>query len=119
MIKPELEWLLASWVRLVRSRWAATGMSREDRAVLLRQRLKDLAAARAVGATINELVATVALARLRAGPEQPRGPQPLPDVLTLTMGSAWIGGPDRYPSPNVVSDAWRARIEETSCATCY
>ncbi len=60
MSKPESEpeWLLSSWVRLVQSRWAATGVSRVDRTVLLRQLLQDLASARAEGATINELVAT-------------------------------------------------------------
>ena len=58
MSKPEPEWLLASWVRLVQARWAATGVSRADRRVLLRQLLQDLAAARAGGASINELVAT-------------------------------------------------------------
>lgn len=58
MSRPEPEWLLASWVRLVQSRWAATGVSRADRTVLLRQLLQDLATARAEGASINELVAT-------------------------------------------------------------
>ena len=58
MTGPEPEWLLPSWVRLVRARWAATGVSRADRAVLLDQLLQDLAAARAAGATVTELVAT-------------------------------------------------------------
>lgn len=58
MSKPEPEWLLASWARLVRSRWGVTGVSRADRTVLLRQLLQDLAAARAEGATVHELVAT-------------------------------------------------------------
>ena len=58
MRKPEPEWLLASWVRQVQSRWAATGVSRADRTVLLRQLLQELTAARAAGATIDELVAT-------------------------------------------------------------
>lgn len=58
MSGPEPEWLLPSWVRLVRAWWAATGVSRADRAVLLDQLLQDLAAARAAGATVTELVAT-------------------------------------------------------------
>lgn len=58
MSGPEPEWLLTSWVRLVQARWVATGVPCEDRANLLRQLLRDLAAARAAGATIDELVAT-------------------------------------------------------------
>lgn len=58
MISPEPEWLLSSWVRLVRSRWAATGVSRADREMLLYRLHQDLTLARAEGATINELVAT-------------------------------------------------------------
>lgn len=58
MSTPEPEWLLASWVRLVQARWAATGVSRADRRILLSQLLQDLGAARAGGASINELVAT-------------------------------------------------------------
>lgn len=58
MSGPEPQWMLTSWVRLVQARWVATGVSREDRSDLLRQLLRDLAAARAAGATIDELVAT-------------------------------------------------------------
>lgn len=58
MSGPEPEWLLTSWVQLVQARWVATGVSREDRSDLLRQLLRDLAAARVAGATIDELVAT-------------------------------------------------------------
>lgn len=58
MSGPEPEWLLTSWVRLVQARWVAIGVPRDDRSDLLRQLLRDLAAARAAGATIDELVAT-------------------------------------------------------------
>ena len=58
MSGPEPEWMLTSWVRLVQARWVATGVSRDDRSDLLRQLLRDLAAARAAGASIDELVAT-------------------------------------------------------------
>ena len=58
MSEPGPEWMLVSWVRLVQARWIATGVSRTDRSDLLRQLLRDLAAARAAGATIEELVAT-------------------------------------------------------------
>ena len=58
MSGPEPEWLLTSWVRMVQARWVASGVPREDRSDLLRQLLRDLATARAAGATIDELVAT-------------------------------------------------------------
>lgn len=58
MSKPEPQWMLTSWVRLVQARWVATGVPRADRSDLLRQLLRDLAAARAAGASIEELVAT-------------------------------------------------------------
>jgi hypothetical protein len=54
----EPEWLLAGWVRLVRARWAATGVPRRVRDELLQQLLQDLATARAAGAGIEELIAT-------------------------------------------------------------
>ena len=58
MSRPEPEWVLAAWVRLVQARWVATGVSRADRSALLGQLMGDLAAARAGGASIDELVAT-------------------------------------------------------------
>lgn len=58
MSGPEPQRLLTSWVRQVQARWMATGVPREDRSDLLRQLLRDLAAARAAGAPIDELVAT-------------------------------------------------------------
>lgn len=54
----EPEWLLMSWVRLVQARWMVTGVPRRDREELLHQLLHDLAAARAGGARIEELIAT-------------------------------------------------------------
>lgn len=53
----EPEWLLVSWLRLVRARWVATGVPRGEREELMQQLLRDLATARAAGARIDELVA--------------------------------------------------------------
>ncbi len=58
MSGPEPEWLLMSWVRWVQARWVMTGVPRRERGELLQQLLDDLAAARAGGARIEELIAT-------------------------------------------------------------
>ena len=55
---PEPEWLLSQWLHLVTDRWAKTGIPRRVRAQLLAQLLRDLAAARAAGARIEELTAS-------------------------------------------------------------
>ncbi len=54
----EPEWLLMLWVRLIQVRWVMTRVPRRDRRELLHQLLRDLAAARAGGARIDELIAT-------------------------------------------------------------
>jgi uncharacterized membrane protein YedE/YeeE len=55
---PDPERLLVSWVRLVQARWAATGVPRRDRDLLLQQLLRELATARAAGAHVEELIDT-------------------------------------------------------------
>lgn len=100
MSGPEPEWLLAAWVRLVQTRWLATGVSRADRSNLLRQLLSDLAAARAGGASVDELVATPPAAfadSCAAGLRSRTAPINLAPLLGVCLGTgvvaagmAWI-----------------------------
>lgn len=54
----EQDWLLNEWLRMVHARWVVIGISRDDRAGLLRRLREDLTEARAAGASVEDLIST-------------------------------------------------------------